>query len=419
MANDFADQRSLSHSAGLHLHSKPGCFVVFFGLLFVVAGVTSYFLILIPLWQVYQTSGWVKIPCTIVSSHVASHRGDNGRATYSVAIEYDYTYREQSYRGDRYSCMVGASGGREEKEQVVRQYPPGSQQDCFVNPANPRESMLNRDFVDEMSYGLLPLVFALVGLIGMGLSIRTWLMPSSDKFELPGEIRPNMDWRAGSQISRDLSSTAHDLENFAPDGFVTLSSSKSGLFGCGVILLFGAIWNSAVGFMLREVIASFQRGRPEWFLCFFSIPFVLIGLLMLYALVYSLLALFNPRPVVGVRPGKIPLGEIMTLRWRFTGQATSIRQLKIELIGKEKATYSRGTRTYSDEEIFATRTILDSTSPLEISSGEMPWTLPADSMHSFKSEHNEIIWAIRFEGDIAWWPNINETYPIQVEPRTA
>lgn len=223
---------------------------------------------------------------------------------------------------------------------------------------------------------------------------------------------------ADPQPSRDLFSTPHAPQDLGPDGFTTISSSKAGLIGCSVLLVFAAIWNAAVGFMLREVIASFQRGRPEWFLCFFSIPFVLVGALVLYAVVYTFLAPFNPRPMVGIRPAKTPLGETITVRWRFKGQSTSIRQLKIELRGKERATYRRGTSTYTDEETFSKLPILDSTNPMEIGNGELAWTIPANSMHSFKSQHNEIIWSLHFEGDIAWWPDVNEIYPIQIEPKT-
>jgi hypothetical protein len=418
MPDDFNDPRAISYSreAGKGRRgSQAGCLILFFGLFFVIGFVASYFLLFVPLWKVYQADRWVKTPCVITSSRVESHAGDEGGTTYSIAMEYDYSYEGRPHHGNRYNFGLGSSSGRKGKQDVVDQYPAGSKRECFVNPLNPSESVINRNFTGGMWFGLIPLIFVLVGLIGIGFGVRSWIMPKATKLEIPNTLGPASSWSPESLPQRDLFASS-DLSRLSPDGFVTLSTSQSGLAGCLVLLVIAGIWNTVVGFFLSHIITSFQRGRPEWFMTFFSIPFVIVGALLLYGIVYTFLKLFNPRPVVAVRPGKICLGQSMTLRWRFTGQTNSIRQLKVELIGKERATYRRGTSTYTDEEVFATLPVMDTSNPMEISSGEQEVSIPADSMHSFKSSNNEISWGLRIDGDIAWWPNVNETYPIAIEP---
>ncbi|HLH27703.1 MAG TPA: hypothetical protein VKW77_02230, partial [Acidimicrobiales bacterium] len=51
--------------------------------------------------------------------------------------------------------------------------------------------------------------------------------------------------------------------------------------------------------------------------------------------------------------------------------------------------------------------------------GRAKFTVPADSMHSWKSGHNKFVWAIHVRGDIPWWPDIGEEFPIEVLPQRA
>jgi len=49
-------------------------------------------------------------------------------------------------------------------------------------------------------------------------------------------------------------------------------------------------------------------------------------------------------------------------------------------------------------------------------SGNGTVTIPADSMHSFTSTHNKIIWTIRAEGEIPRWPDLSEEFALTVLP---
>src|SRR5947207_7999497 len=61
--------------------------------------------------------------------------------------------------------------------------------------------------------------------------------------------------------------------------------------GLGVALF----WNGIVSVFVTHGISGWKHGHGEWFLTFFMIPFVLVGLGLLAFVVYSFLGLFSPR----------------------------------------------------------------------------------------------------------------------------
>ena len=40
-------------------------------------------------------------------------------------------------------------------------------------------------------------------------------------------------------------------------------------------------------------------------------------------------------------------------------------------------------------------------------------------MHSFKANHNELVWLIHVQVEMAGWPAYEEEYPLQVAPELA
>src|SRR5262249_33168227 len=154
----------------------------------------------------------------------------------------------------------------------------------------------------------------------------------------------------------------------------------------------------------------------KWFLTLFLSPFVVIGLGMIGAVGYFFVALFNPRPQLRANTRQVPLGGSIDLEWQIDERLQNIRELRIFLEGREETTYRRGTSTYTEKEVFVKRDITRVTDPLMMSSGTAKVILPADSMHSFSSANNKIIWVIRLEADIEWRPDLNEEFPIIVLP---
>ncbi|HEX3135811.1 MAG TPA: DUF3592 domain-containing protein, partial [Planctomycetota bacterium] len=150
----------------------PGCLVLF-GLVF--AGFGSIFVViffLVPLMNALNANGWIEVPCTILDSHVGESSGDNG-PTYRVEVRYEYHFRQGDlesdptaprYESTRYDFMDGIySSGRDSKEAEVHRFATGTATTCRVDPANPTEAVLVPGFPEGIWFGLITVIFPLVG----------------------------------------------------------------------------------------------------------------------------------------------------------------------------------------------------------------------------------------------------------------
>ena len=86
----------------------------------------------------------------------------------------------------------------------------------------------------------------------------------------------------------------------------------------------------------------------------------------------------------------------------------------------EEATYQQGTDTRTDRlRVFDQRVF--HREDFEIMPGEpfedrCRFEIPSGSMHSFKSDNNEISWKLIVRGDVARWPAYERSFPIVVAP---
>jgi hypothetical protein len=148
-----------------------GCIVAFLSVFLLVGlGVSLFFVT--PALKVLEARSWPAVPCTILSSEVGSHQGEDS-TTYSVDVSYAYTVQGREHKSDRYRFLGGSSGGRQAKERIVRRLPPLTRTVCYVNPDDPSDAVLNRDFGAEYAAGLVPLVFVAAALGAIVLTLRS------------------------------------------------------------------------------------------------------------------------------------------------------------------------------------------------------------------------------------------------------
>lgn len=150
--------------------NPKGCMVAFFAV-FLLAGAGFSLFFVRPAVQVLKAKSWQATPCTVLSSQVRSHSGEDS-TTYSVDVLYTYTFGGGEYKSNRYQFLGGSSGGYSEKERIVRRLPPLTRTTCYVNPDEPAEAVMNRDFSPEYAFGLVPLLFVAVGLGGIIFALR-------------------------------------------------------------------------------------------------------------------------------------------------------------------------------------------------------------------------------------------------------
>ena len=182
-------------------------------------------------------------------------------------------------------------------------------------------------------------------------------------------------------------------------------------------LVFAGFWNGIVSVFLIDVIRSFRDGSPDWGGAAFMTPFVAVGLGAIGFFVYFLLAMFNPRPFLSVSANPVALDETLDVEWTTTGSVERIKSYRITLEGREAATYTHGTTTSTDTETFAVLEVAKGAGGSGFREGSAKISFPAKAMHSFSASHNKIAWVLRVKGDIPFWPDVNEEFEIQVDPR--
>src|SRR5689334_9193819 len=86
--------------------------VVFCAVFAVIGAGIAVSMLFTPVSQMVRARSWVRTPCTILASEVASRSGEDG-AVYSAAIRYRYTRMGREYESRRYQFTKGETGRAE------------------------------------------------------------------------------------------------------------------------------------------------------------------------------------------------------------------------------------------------------------------------------------------------------------------
>lgn len=366
-----------------------------FGLPFFAMGfLFCWFMAISPIIKSLSSADWPQVPCKIVKSEVESHSSSDG-TTYSVEIEFSYTFETIDYTGGSYDFNDVNSSGRSGKQKVVNQYPVGSEATCWVNSKDPAKAVLSRR-IPGIVYIIIPFtsIFMVVGLAimlgSLGLLPKKWKEQSNRKHKR-------------THVS-------------AEEGQVDLKPSASGWGKALGMLLMAVFWNGIVSVFLWQIVEGFRKGDPEWFLTIFMIPFVVVGIGLIAGFFYQLLALKNPTLHFVLSQANPHLGEKIGLQWKSSGSLHRLSSLRIILEGREAATYSRGTDSVTDHCTFYRSILFETDTPSAHSGGELTLEVPSNLMHSFEGGHNKIEWRLLVDGPIKRWPDLSNDYPFHVQP---
>jgi hypothetical protein len=357
-----------------------------------------------PALEIMSARSWPAVPCEVISSEVRSCSGEG--TTYSVNILYSYEVKGRAFKSNTYGFMGGSSSGYAGKQAVVARNPPGTKTVCYVNPADPTEAVLERGFTADMWFGLIPLLFMAVGGAVLFSAVR--------------QRRRNALAAGAAGRAGVLSGSAHAVaaaysSGGLPDRLVLKPAESPWVMFVGAIFIC-LFWNGIVSVFVLEAVNRWRSGHPEWGLMLFLIPFVAIGLIIIGAVVYCFMALFNPRPHLTVTPGAVPLGGTLQVQWNLTGRAGILRNLRLRLEGREEAADNSRRSSKSAKSVFADMEVASITTPREMQSGEARVTVPAGLVPSFAAPNNKILWTIRVHGRIAYWPDLKEEFPVTVLP---
>lgn len=377
--------------------------------LFLLGGVTVLWVITLePLWLAAAARSWELVPCRVLTSEVETEPGSDSD-TFRVKITYLYKFGGRSYTSSRFNFGRGTSSTYDWKAKVVAEHPPGRQTDCFVNPKNPQEAVLERTPRAEIWFGLMGLPFIAVGCLAFwrgGGNIR--LVPSGEAAKILERQRKR--GRPAPPVEQEEADEKKPgwrvLKPVAPRG-------QHAVF----LTCFAIFWNAGTWVGVLSELRTWHPGQGiQWGpVAFFSI-FVLGGLLLAGAAIHRILSLFNPTLRVSIEKGALRLGGSRRLKWEFQGATRRIRTFTVTLEGLEEATYSRGTNTITERRVFAKVELFTNHDPLSMARGAAEIRVPADSMHTFFAAHNSIVWLVRLRGEIPMFPDVNDEFPITVQP---
>lgn len=354
-----------------------------FGLPFFLAGVcVIIFFSLYPLVKSLNAMKWERVSAQILQSEIKTNYDSDDGNTYKPVIRFRYSYDGYTYESDKYDFMSHIStSAYKSTRKKVDSCPVGSQQLAYVNPNKPKEAVLSVRL--SWMYLFTFLFGAIFALVGGGIMFAVTF----------GKLNPKLAGKTKTQTQRS--------------GGPEILKSRSGgpVTRFVTIVIIAAIWNGVVYLL-------FVKDAPFLFKLIFGV----IGLVLIGAAWHALLALFNPRLEVEVDTRNVRLGESFRLQWRILGKSKIIKQFSITLIGQEEATYRRGTDTYTDRNIFYSQTVADQREGALQDAGTQTITVPAQTMHSWKSSNNKIVWYIKVNGVIEKWPDIKEEYEINLLP---
>jgi hypothetical protein len=285
-------------------------------------------------------------------------------------------------------------------------YRPGRPARCFLDPVSGR-AVLRRSPLGSAALVLLPLLFAVAPWAAVVLLWR-W-RPRDRRIVAPqvgsdrvGRPEPVLLPLGGVAPSRQLGVPLRP--GLGPFGRL-VAATAAALF-----------WNGIVSVFVVQLAGEWRAGAVPIFGSLFLVPFVVVGLGLVAAVGYCLLATLNPRPRLVLAEAVVPVGGSTLLRWGFAGRTARMVRLNVTLQGREEATYRQGTDTKTDTEVFSTTTLVDTTNAWEIAQGETRVTVPAGTMHSFAADHNKVVWVLALHGEIPSWPDVKEELEIAVVP---
>jgi len=384
--------------------ASRGCLLTI-GFVFTLAGVIAFCAItLLPLWRSIQARSWSTAEATITHSAVDVNADSDGD-TYRPDIHFAFNVDGNQWTSKTYSFSSVSTSARGWVDQAVEKYSVGSKHACYYNPAKPADAVLERTFPMSSLFGLFTLLFVAAGvfMIVAGFSRETANAGSTGKL---AEGKP-----AVSQFTSPGDGSERSYPWFGFEGPQRLEPKMSRMAKLIGIGIFALIWNSITGVGLY---VGFSEGSIVMIL-FLSI-FAIVGAIVLFALVYQFLAMFNPIVEIALSNGTIPAGQEVDIAWEINGNPNRIRELVVEITGTEKATYTRGTSTHTADNIFMKLPVMQTGDREAMRFGSVAIRMPADSIPSFNAAKNKIEWAIIVRGSIPFWPDISESYPFFVKP---
>jgi hypothetical protein len=414
-------------------------FAVFF-LVGCVGVVVLFATLVIPEWRVNHE--FVPHRCLVRKTRLAEKKSrlaekpgsempsqDDTRYRPEFQIEYQIqgeTYRLWTYDIWTLDPEAGFSADKATQQAILERFPadPKRLYDCWYDPSDPKVAILVRRSHEWIWLTFIaPICFILLGGAGLIYTAFTWGKSAERRSALArraAQLAPFED----NDRSKSQFPNVPDCSKITDSPGTTLAFrlpvAAAPVWGIVASLLACVLWNSIVAILVVIAVNCYLQGRPDWIFTLFILPFVGIGIGLIVFFIRQLIVATGVGLTL-VEVSHHPLIPSQGYRL-FVHQAgrLKIKRIEVLLVCEEEATYRHGTDARTEtREVYCQS--LFTQSDFEVKHGlpfevQCDLEVPAGSMHSFQSPHNEINWKIVVRGDVADWPSYRRSFPLIVFP---
>ncbi|MBN2023387.1 MAG: DUF3592 domain-containing protein [Pirellulales bacterium] len=398
--------------------------MVFFGLFF-LGGCIGLAVVLgalvIPEWRVNHE--FVEIPCVVRGKELGKKQGEDG-PTYRPEIQIEYRVDDRTHVTKTYDICGVYSGDRDANQAILDRFQIGGEYPCWYDPANPNTAVLVRGYTWWMWLILfVPVTFLLIGGIGLMYRLLHW-GKSAEHRAAAGKGALSLDrLTGGSAEAPEYPSIPLCTDQTDSPGTrlkYRLAISASPVWQVVGLLVGSLFWNGIVAVFVVPLARDHMAGNPNWLATAFLVPFVLVGVVLVFLFFRQLLV------TTGVGPTWIEISDHPLRPGRsyevLLSQAGRLRMNRVvlRLVCQEQVRYRQGTDTRTETQCVFRRDVfrrddfeIQPAAPLE---APCSLEIPVGVMHSFAAGNNEVKWSLAVEGDVAAWPNFSRSFPLIVRP---
>jgi hypothetical protein len=279
--------------------------------------------------------------------------------------------------GNVWNPAASTYSSYEDAQRVIDAYPAEQEVDCFVDPKNPFESALSREYPKDLWFGLFPLIFSVAGLLGLAVT--------------SGEGGRRSRARGGQVVRK----------------------SQSRVKGLFMLVGITIVWNGIVGAVSYGIWDGWSHGDFSIFPLLIVVPFALIGALLIAGIPYAILQLFNPSLDITVSDEAPEPGTKITISWRLNGNVRRVRRLDITL---EFAARQNEDSRQKGSKIALPSYVVKVTStdrPATIEKGTAQVMLPSREELALRAGAETGSWSIKAVLSIPWYPDAMEVVPLR------
>lgn len=352
----------------------------------------------IPEWQANKY--FVETAGTVKDKHIGTQA--EGVKAFRPEVELEYQAEGETYRQwTTYDISGSYAPHVESAQEILDDYELGGECTLWYDPKDPSRAVLRRGYSwFAWLTLLLPTSFLVIGggglvytLLNFGKSTerRVTIAQRASELDLlkeqPGEPRAFPYVPDFGDISDSPGTTlAHRLP---------MASNMARIWWLLMAILF---WNGTISYFLVILAQGHMRGRPDYLLTLFILPFFAVGLYLVFDFARRVMALANQgMTIVEIDEHPLYPGAECELCITQSGHS-QLEWLRVSLVCDEEATFRDGTNTRTESARVHESDVLVQddfqASPSAQFEARCSLQIPPGAMHSFQSDHNRILWKL-------------------------